>query len=451
MPARGAQQTGTTAIAAEPWELCCSRSRRRNAAGRRARQPAHRDRAGLARDRLRGALARSRSALHRRAALIYLSFTGHATQTTTLVKCCRSTRTDRQGSSTGVRQRAPVRVDAARRTTVERGIRPSHSRFVALLALPSVDFWRPSTQCFAAAWLLVLLGWACCCRRPTTASYESLTLFWPVRGPVADGLVALAETRRTGCTLAARAPGLPAQRRVRLVARRVKFPFRARRVGEAARISSQHVSVGKWAQRASSQRARRIGVMTPSHSRTFGSSDLSDVGADDGREARSGRCAVSRFEHYERLPPPACPTHFIVYPAWFALPQFARPLSDGAHRVRDHPRRRNHGCVRGRLRGARLGVRAPLRRILAAIALDSVDVSGTSRATVAHGYVVMPAAQADDGLLSDGSSLTGARQAPAARSFASSRPWGRLVADRPDSPTTSRCAAQRLVVTWAIP
>jgi hypothetical protein len=35
--------------------------------------------------------------------------------------------------------------------------------------------------------------------------------------------------------------------------------------------------------------------------------------------------AGSRFEHYERLPPSALPTHFIVYPEWMAVPPLMGP------------------------------------------------------------------------------------------------------------------------------
>jgi hypothetical protein len=46
--------------------------------------------------------------------------------------------------------------------------------------------------------------------------------------------------------------------------------------------------------------------------------------------------AGSRFEHYERLPAGQRPTHFIVYPEWFALPALGRRLSDRAARARSH-------------------------------------------------------------------------------------------------------------------
>lgn len=89
----------------------------------------------------------------------------------------------------------------------------------------------------------------------------------------------------------------------------------------AAAIDGQQVKLGLWAREHLPPDAR-IGVNDTgaiaylSRRRTFDVVGLTTEG--EARHWVGG--AGARFEHYERLPREALPTHFIVYPQWMALP-----------------------------------------------------------------------------------------------------------------------------------
>lgn len=89
----------------------------------------------------------------------------------------------------------------------------------------------------------------------------------------------------------------------------------------AAAIDGQQVKLGLWARGALPADAR-IGVNDTgaiaylSRRRTFDVVGLTTEG--EARHWVGG--AGARFEHYERMPREALPTHFIVYPQWFGLP-----------------------------------------------------------------------------------------------------------------------------------
>jgi hypothetical protein len=89
----------------------------------------------------------------------------------------------------------------------------------------------------------------------------------------------------------------------------------------AGAITAQQVSLGKWAATALPPDAR-VGVNdTGAISYYSGRRTFDIVGLTTRGEARywvGG--AGSRFEHYEHLPVSQLPTHFIVYPEWFAIP-----------------------------------------------------------------------------------------------------------------------------------
>lgn len=88
----------------------------------------------------------------------------------------------------------------------------------------------------------------------------------------------------------------------------------------AAAIYDQQVSLGVWAQRALPPTAR-IGVNDTGAITYFsGRSTFDVVGLTTSGEARYWAAGPgSRFEHYERLGRARLPTHYIVYPEWFAL------------------------------------------------------------------------------------------------------------------------------------
>jgi hypothetical protein len=89
----------------------------------------------------------------------------------------------------------------------------------------------------------------------------------------------------------------------------------------AAAISAQQVSLGKWAARSLPPSAK-LGVNDAGAIAFYsGRATFDIVGLTTRAEARYWVAgAGSRFEHYERLARARLPTHFIVYPGWFALP-----------------------------------------------------------------------------------------------------------------------------------
>lgn len=88
----------------------------------------------------------------------------------------------------------------------------------------------------------------------------------------------------------------------------------------AAAISKQQVSLGQWAKDALPKQAR-IGLNDTGAITYFsGHSTFDVVGLTTAQEARYWAAGPgSRFEHYERLGASRLPTHFIVYPEWFAI------------------------------------------------------------------------------------------------------------------------------------
>lgn len=95
-------------------------------------------------------------------------------------------------------------------------------------------------------------------------------------------------------------------------------------------IHDQQVSLGSWAQNALPTGAS-IGVNDTGAIAYFSGRRTFDiVGLTTLSEARFWIAgAGSRFEHYERLGRSRLPTHFIVYPEWFALdPLLGRELSE---------------------------------------------------------------------------------------------------------------------------
>jgi hypothetical protein len=86
-------------------------------------------------------------------------------------------------------------------------------------------------------------------------------------------------------------------------------------------IRLQQASLGRWAANALPKDAR-IGVNDTGAIAYFSNRKTFDVcGLTTPGEARYWVAgAGSRFEHYERLGTNRLPTHFVVYPSWFAIP-----------------------------------------------------------------------------------------------------------------------------------
>jgi hypothetical protein len=203
---------------------------------------------------------------------------------------------------------------------------PEGYRFVAVATLPAL--WiaaeRRGARAHAAFAWVVGLGMLI----PTT--YETflvnrLRYLWPFSGPWLLGLAALGEL--VALPLARLKPRLAPVGL--LVPALAGFGFaklapisRGDLAQSAGAISAQQVSLGRWAAEHLPRDAK-IGVNDAGAIAFFSERATFDVvGLTTRGEARHWvGGAGSRFEHYERLPRAKLPSHFIVYPEWFAIPQ----------------------------------------------------------------------------------------------------------------------------------
>jgi len=348
--------------------------------------------------------------------LVYQLFTGHATQTTTLVKWLPFSPYLTFG---GVLDTVLGNVHLFASTLLDGQLWsaayvPEHSRFIALLALPALIFAGQARHAAARSWLLVALGLGILL--PTTYDsflWNRLRYLWPFAGPWLIGLVALADqlgelaallTPRLGLVRYALCAGFAS-------ALAAKFPFALRDLADSSHaISSQHVELGQWAKRELPANAR-IGVNDTGAIAYFSDRPIFDiVGLTTAGEARYWSAgAGSRFEHYEQLARNTLPTHFIVYPGWFALPQLLgncltertvyATILGGETMVACEADYATLGS----------GEHATLPEFWGQLPLDAVDVADLD-SEAAHGYRVLPATQADDVVLSDGVIADGARK-----------------------------------------
>jgi len=176
----------------------------------------------------------------------------------------------------------------------------------------------------------------------------------------------------------------------------------------AAGITEQQVSLGKWAKTAL-PRTARIGVNDAGAVAYFSDRQVFDVvGLTTPGEARYwANGAGSRFEHYERLPRAALPTHFIVYPGWFALPELLGPCLTERYvpwaTVLGGSRMVACAADYGALGSGALPESPP-----AGALIDEVDVADLE-SEQAHGYVVLPARAGANFTLGHGAAIDGAR------------------------------------------
>lgn len=202
---------------------------------------------------------------------------------------------------------------------------PEGYRLVGLASLPAL--WlaaeRGRARGHAACLCLVGLGIL------LPATYETflvnrLRYLWPFSGPWLLGLAALGQLlamplrRWRGWLVSAGlvVPGLAGYGFVKLL------PISVGDVAQsAAAITAQQVALGRWAA-AELPKTAKIGVNDAGAISFYSERQTFDVvGLTTRGEARywvGG--AGSRFEHYERLPRGELPSHFIVYPEWFAIP-----------------------------------------------------------------------------------------------------------------------------------
>jgi hypothetical protein len=365
---------------------------------------------------------------------VYFVFTGHATQTTTLVKWLPFNPYLTFG---GLIDAVLENVRLFFATLLDGQLWsaayiPEHSKVIAWLALPGLILAGQVRQRNARALLLVALGLGILL--PTTYDsflWNRLRYLWPFAGPWWIGLVALAD--QLGELAALWKPRLGLVRYVicaaLIGALASKFPFALDDLGTSSNaISRQQVELGKWAKEGIPPGAR-IGVNDTGAVAYFSEHPIFDVvGLTTLGEARYWSAgAGSRFEHYERLPRASLPTHFIVYPAWFAIPDLVGPcliertvyatILGGTTMV---------GCVADYSRLGS-GERPALPEFWKAMPRDALDVADLE-SEASHGYVVLPAAQADDVVLGNGIALDGARRNRTRDSFQLDvAPGGRLV------------------------
>ncbi len=174
-------------------------------------------------------------------------------------------------------------------------------------------------------------------------------------------------------------------------------------------IQQQQASLGRWA-REHLPGGARIGVNDTGAIAYFSGHPIFDVvGLTTVGEAEHWVAgAGSRFEHYERLPARSLPTHFVVYPEWFALdPLLGQRLTE----------RIVHATILG---GTRMvAYRADYSSLLSAQRPVLVDVSGrklVDELDVAdlvsehdHRYELLDARQEDDRIFTRGDWVDGGR------------------------------------------
>jgi hypothetical protein len=390
---------------------------------------------------------------------VYEIFTGHPTQTTTLVKWLPFNPYLTFGSLVdvvlgNVRLFVSTLLDGQLWSAA---YIPEHSRFVALLALPALILAGQARGAAARAWVLTVLGLGILL--PTTYDsflWNRLRYLWPFAGPWLIGLVALADQLGELAALVSARLGLLryAISTFFALALASKFPFALSDLADSAHaISSQQVELGQWAKRELPADAR-IGVNDTGAIAYFSNLPIFDiVGLTTAGEARYWSAgAGSRFEHYEHMSPSALPTHFILYARWFALPELLgtcltertvyATILGGDTMVACHA---DYTMLR-------TGERAAAPEFWQQVPLDAVDVADLE-SEAAHAYIVLPAVQADDVVLSNGIVADGARRNRRHESFQLEvAPGARFIARLgAESPVTVRVrVAGRNLGNWAV-
>jgi hypothetical protein len=177
----------------------------------------------------------------------------------------------------------------------------------------------------------------------------------------------------------------------------------------AQAVTLQQVSLARWVRTALDAKSR-IGVNDTGAMAYFSDHATFDVvGLTTRGEARYWTAGPgSRFEHYERMPRESLPTHFVVYPEWFAVePVLGAELAS---------RSVSHTILGGYTMAAYLasyellgsGAR-PTEATRGALApLDAVDVADIDD-EAAHRYALLDATRENDVVVAGADRADGAR------------------------------------------
>lgn len=271
---------------------------------------------------------------------------------------------------------------------------------------------------------------------PTTYDsflWNRLRYLWPFAAAWFVGVAALADGFGA---LVAKAAG-EAWERVRLLASGLviggfvsHLPWTLDDLGTSANaIRAQQGELGKWARTALPASAV-IGVNDTgaiayfSGHRTFDVVGLTTRGESRYWVAGAG----SRFEHYERLERSRLPTHFIVYPEWFALPPllgaYQTQRSVQGATILGGETMRAHVADYTALGSAARPLRPELADCAPADELDVADLESEA----AHAYELLGASSAENVALEQNGAVDGARRNRTRDRFELDlRPGGRLV------------------------
>jgi hypothetical protein len=271
---------------------------------------------------------------------LHLAFTGHATSSTTAVKWLVTSPYLR-----GAELRAAIlehaRVlfaelingEGATALFLPLGARVPILLGLVVLPIAAARHRRPLRALFIAA---IALGALIACTY-MSFFWNRMRYIWPFAGAwfvlaacatreVGDGVRWVAVRLRAHAPWARWVTPLLAFSFVGAIA--VKLPAAFRDLAESAHaIDRQQVTLGRWASKALPAKAR-IGLNDTGAIAYFSERPTFDVvGLTTQGEARHWVAgAGSRFEHYEAMPRNVLPTHFIVYPAWMAMPALLGPV-----------------------------------------------------------------------------------------------------------------------------
>jgi hypothetical protein len=314
---------------------------------------------------------------------------------------------------------------------------PTGGRVIGVLAFPAIAIAGARTQRMPRAFLVLMTAIAIL----IPATYETFLVnrvryIWPFAAAWIVGLAALAEAAGDAVEHTLARVGVTVRGVAVLLWGTLVGLFASRLGGSiddvadsAHAVTSQQVAMARWANLSLPEGAR-LGVNDTGAAAYFGGHATFDVvGLTTAGEARHWIAGPgSRFEHYERLKADALPTHFLIYPEWFAVSALlgeeitsrsVRHTILGGVTMVAYPAR--YDALRSGelpLDGSVAGRRP----------VDSVDVADLESETVHH-YALFDATQARDVVVEARDCVDGARTERANDRFdLRLSPGGKLVA-----------------------